>query len=176
MARARQPRRLPSLIAGLAGIVALCGVVLVPSAQDTDAAWIDAETGTAQFAAATLEEPTITACNVRTLLNLGLVFTGVTIRWTSPYGAQNVELRINGVRIPASNVSQSGTGPYAYEASLSATLLQSLLGGLLGSENTVEVVATLPNSGWRSVADTRTLEVGGLLGLLGSNTCTAPAA
>jgi len=174
MTRARRTRAPRRLLAGLAGIALLGGVVLAPSVQATEASWSDAEAGAAPFAATTLQPPTITACNVGTLLNLGLVFTGVTIRWTSPYGAQNVQLSINDVLIPASNVTQSGTGPYVYEASLTANLLQSLLGGLLGSANTVEVVTVLPDVGWRSIAATRTLEVGGLLGLLGSNTCTAP--
>ena len=170
----RRIRRSRRLLAGLAGIALLSGVALAPEVSTTDAAWADAEIGAAPFAAATLAQPSIVACDVRTLLNLGLVFTGVTIRWSSPYAATNVELSINGVVVPSTYVSQSGTGPYVYEASLSPTVLETLLGGLLGSVNAVEVVSTLPGSDWRSAAATRTLEVGGLLGLLGANRCTSP--
>ena len=174
MTHARWAPRLRRFLAGIAGLALLGGAALVPSAQSTDAAWTDAEVGAATFTATTLEAPVIATCDVRTLLNLGLVFTGVTIAWTSPYDASNVQLEINETVVPAANITQSGSGPYTYRASLSASLLQSLLGGLLGSDNAVEVVAVLPGTEWQSVPDTRTLSVGGVLGLLGANECTDP--
>lgn len=159
------------------GVAAIgIGVVLAAGslrAAPTDAAWTDAEVGssTAVTAGARPDTPVITSCTVSTLLGSGLVFTGVTIVWTSPYLNDRVQLRINDVVI-TTGIVRTGTGPYTYTATLSATLLQSVLGGLFGSSNSVTVRALYPGSSWVSATANKTLSVGGLLGLSGSNTCT----
>ncbi|GAA3945014.1 hypothetical protein [Microbacterium soli] len=168
-------RRRRRSIASAAALVFCAAVAAFSGPADarwTAAAWSDAHRVSASVSAGALETPTITSCEVRTLLNLGLVFTGVTITWTSAYEQSGVELRISGRTIPSSAVTPTGSGPYVYTATLSDDLLSSLLGGLLGSSNPVEVTATHPGSAWVSPAATRTLSVGGLLGLAGRNECT----
>lgn len=158
------------LIAGVAAL-GLFGAVTAGSTPQTEAAWEVPQVATGSISAATLAAPVITGCNVRTLLNLGLAFTGVTITWTSPYGDGKTKLLINGIEI-SEGISKAGTGPYTYKADLSDNLLQTLLGGLLGSSNNVTVHAIYnADSNWTSAAATRTLEIGGLLGLLGENRC-----
>lgn len=162
-----------SLLAATAAASLLVGACAAPRVQSTDAAFVDLEQAIApEFKSASLATPNITSCTVHTLLNLGLVFTGFTIVWTSPYPSNGVQLRINGVLI-TSNIEQSGSGPYTYTAYFPLSLLESLLGGLLGSTNTVTVQAVYPGSSWTSPAATRTLRIGGVLGLLGANNCTA---
>lgn len=169
MTRRRQRRALAAAIA----TSLLLGAWTVPRIQQTDAAFTDAEQAAAtEFVSATLATPSITSCTAHTVLNLGLVFTGFTIVWTSPYALSGVQLRINGVLI-TSNIQQSGSGPYTYTAEFPLTLLQTLLGGLLGSTNTVTVQAVHPGSAWTSPTAARTLRIGGVLGLLGPNNCTA---
>ena len=141
-------------------------------AAPTEAAWADAELASspAVTAGARPDTPVITSCTVSTLLGSGLVFTGVMIVWTSPYLNDRVQLRINDVVI-TTGIVRTGTGPYTYTATLSATLLQSVLGGLLGSSNSVTVRAFYPGGSWESATANKTLSVGGLLGVSGSNRC-----
>ncbi|NYD54662.1 hypothetical protein [Microbacterium pseudoresistens] len=160
-------------LAAALGLGLIVGSASLAATPQTDAVFTDDEYAAASFSAGTVPTPTITSCTVSTVLNLGLVFTGVTIVWTSTYPPAQMRLTISGVTVPAQNIVVTGSGPYTYTATLNATLLQSLLGGLLGSENPVRIVATYPQN-WESVAATRTLRVGGVLGLLGPNNCTAP--
>ena len=111
----------------------------------------------------------IASCSVTSLLG---TFTGFTITWTSPYLKVQQRLSINNVVVDNTNVAQSGTGPYSYSATISSGLLSTLLGSLLGSTNTVKVETVYPGTSWVSPAATRSLSVGGLLGLGGNNTCT----
>ena len=99
-------------------------------------------------------------------------FTGFTITWTSPYLKVQERLSINAVAVDNANVTQTGSGPYTYSATISSTLLNTLLGSLLGSSNTVRVESIYAGTSWVSPAATKTLSVGGLLGLGGNNTCT----
>lgn len=160
-------------VLGLAAAASLFCLGGLSLAQPTDANWADSEHVSSRFSATTLQTPVITSCTVSTLLNLGLVFTGFVITWTSPYPKQGVQLKIDDIVIPPEYITQTGTGPYSYRAEFSATLLDALLGGLFGSTNPV-VVRAVAGTNWTSPADTRTLRVGGLLGLVGPNNCTAP--
>lgn len=157
------------MLVGVIGLAALVSVATVPSVQTTEARFTDVEQASASFTAARLATPVITSCTVTSLLG---TFTGFTIMWTSPYLKEQERLSINGTAVPNTNVTQSGTGPYSYSATLSSNLLGTLLGSLLGSSNTVRVEAIYPGTSWVSPAATRTLSVGGLLGLGGNNTCT----
>src|SRR5690606_17681432 len=156
--------------ATIAALGMLTALAVTPASST--AAWLDSESARTAVTASTLETPSITSCDVRTLLGLGIVFTGVTITWNSAYGPSRVALRISGRTIPPSNITSTGSGPYKYTANLTDTLLSTGLGGLLGSSKPVEVIATYPDSAWVSPAATRTLRVGGLLGLAGPNNCT----
>ncbi|WP_407357856.1 hypothetical protein LTA6_002243 [Microbacterium sp. LTA6] len=156
------------MLAGVIGAILLVGISLAPSAQVTDAAFTDSEHTTATLTAATLETPVVTSCTVTSFLG---TFTGFTIVWTSPYVKANERLSINNVTVAPANITQSGAGPYTYTSTISSGLLNTLLGSLLGSTNTVRVEA-IAGTSWASQAATKTLSVGGLLGLGGNNTCT----
>lgn len=157
------------LLGGVIGLAVLVGAASAPAVQMTDAAFIDSEYGTRTFTAATLATPVVTSCTVTSFLG---TFTGFTITWTSPYLTAQQRLSINNVVVDNSNVTQSGPGPYTYSSTISSGLLNTLLGSLLGSTNTVKVETIYSGTSWVSSAATRTLSVGGLLGLGGNNTCT----
>lgn len=156
------------ILAGSVGLAVLVGIATAPGGQETDAAFTDSEYAAGSFAAATLATPVVTSCTVTSLLG---TFTGFTITWTSPYLKVQQRLSVNNVAVDNTNVSQSGTGPYTYSATLTSGLLNTLLGSLLGSTNTVKV-ESIAGTSWVSPAATRSLSVGGLLGLGGNNTCT----
>lgn len=158
------------VVAGLAGLALLIGLGAAPPVQQTDAAWADPEFGSGSFAALTLVTPVVTGCSVTSFLG---TFTGFTITWTSTHDKGFQRLTIQDVAVPPANISQTGTGLWTYSSTLSASVLSTLLtGGLLGATNTVKVF-TAAGLNWRSPATvTRTLSVGGLLGLGGNNTCT----
>ncbi|CAH0155970.1 hypothetical protein SRABI76_00912 [Microbacterium oxydans] len=162
-------RRSRRLLAGVVGLAVLVGVAALPSVQMTEARFTDSEYSTASFTASTLETPVITSCTVTSFLGS---FTGLTITWTSPYLKVQERLSINAVAVDNANVTQTGSGPYTYSATISSTLLNTLLGSLLGSSNTVRVESIYAGTSWASPAATKTLSVGGLLGLGGNNTCT----
>lgn len=157
------------MLAGIAGFAVLIGIAAVPSAQLTEARFTDSEYAAASFQATTLATPVITSCTVTSFLG---TFTGFTITWTSPYLKVQERLSVNAVAVDNVNVTQSGSGPYTYSATLSSGLLNTLLGSLLGSTNTVRVETIYPGTSWVSNPATRSLSVGGLLGLGGNNTCT----
>ena len=160
------PRR---MLAGVIGIAALVSIGTVPSVGMTEARFTDDDFASASFSSARLATPVITSCTVSSLLGS---FTSVTIAWTSPYLKDQERLSINNTVVPNTNVTQSGTGPYTYSATLTSGLLGTLLGSLLGSTNTLKVETIYAGTSWVSPAATRTLSVGGLLGLGGNNTCT----
>lgn len=159
------------MLAGVLGVSLLVTGGAVTAVQPTEARFTDTEhAASGTFTAFTVPMPAITSCTVASLLG---TFTSFTITWTSPYPIAQQRFTINDVVVPNSNVVQSGTGPYSYTSTISSGLLGTLLaGGLLGANNTVRVQALLSGTGWSSVAATRTLSVGGLLGLGGNNTCT----
>lgn len=157
------------LAAGLVGVAVLIGIASAPPVPLTDAAFTDREYASGSFTAATLSTPTVTSCTVTSFLG---TFTGFTITWTSPYQKVQQRMSINNVVVDNANVTQSGTGPYTYSATISSGLLNTLLGSLLGSTNAVKVEAIYSGTSWVSPAATRSLSVGGLLGLGGNNTCT----
>lgn len=156
-------------LAGVVGIAVLVGASSLPSIPETEAAFVDGEYAGGTFTAERLATPVITSCTVSSLLG---TFTGFTITWTSPYPTARQRLSINNVAVDNGSISQGGTGPYTYSATISSGLLSTLLGSLLGSSNTVRVQAVHAGTAWVSPAATRTLSVGGLLGLGGNNTCT----
>ncbi|MCT1478156.1 hypothetical protein [Microbacterium sp. p3-SID336] len=156
-------------LAGVVGIAVLLGASSLSAIPATEASFSDGEYAGGTFTAARLATPVITSCSVSSLLG---TFTGFTITWTSPYPKAQQRLSINNVAVDNGSVSQGGTGPYTYSATISSGLLSTLLGSLLGSSNTVRVEAVQPGTAWVSPAATRTLSVGGLLGLGGNNTCT----
>ena len=156
------------MLAGVIGVSLLIGVGAAPAPQMTDAAFTASEYASSTFTAATLQTPVVTSCTVTSFLG---TFTGFTIVWTSPYVKANERLSINNVTVDPVNITQSGAGPYTYTSTISSGLLNTLLGSLLGSTNTVKVEAVAGTS-WTSPAATKTLSVGGLLGLGGNNTCT----
>ncbi|MGI0519802.1 hypothetical protein ABY45_04490, partial [Microbacterium maritypicum] len=155
--------------AGVVGLAVLVGVGSSPAVQMTDAAFTDSEYATGAFAAATLATPVVTSCTVTSFLG---TFTGFTITWTSPYPKVQQRFSINNVVVDNANVTQTGSGPYTYSSTISSGLLNTLLGSLLGSTNAVKVEATYSGTSWASAPATRSLSVGGLLGLGGNNTCT----
>lgn len=157
------------VLAGVIGVAVLTGVASAPATQTTDAAFLDSEHAAVTMTAAQLATPVVTSCTVTNLLG---TFTGFTISWTSPYVKAQQRLSINNVAVDNANVTQSGTGPYSYSSTISSGLLNTLLGSLLGSTNTVRVQTLYSGTAWISPAATRTLSVGGLLGLGGNNTCT----
>lgn len=170
---ARRSRRvIPLLVA----ICLLMTVSLSPLVESTDAAWIDEEHAGASFEATTLETPVITACEVETALELGIirVFTGFTITWTSKYGPAENRLSVDDVPIPPSEITVIGNSPFIYNATIDRSLLENLLDGVLGNSHSLEVEATMGEF-WRSTAATRTLSIR-LLGMVlpGGNTCTEP--
>lgn len=164
----RRPAR-SRILAGAVGLAVLVGVASAPAVQMTDAAFTDSEYATRSFTAATLATPVVTLCTVTSFLG---TFTGFTITWTSPYLTVQQRLSINNVVVDNSNVTQSGAGPYTYSATISSGLLNTLLGSLLGSTNAVKVETIYAATSWVSPAASRSLSVGGLLGLGGNNTCT----
>ena len=157
------------ILAGVVGLALLVGVGSSPAVQMTDAAFTDSEYATGSFTAATLATPVVTSCTVTSFLG---TFTGFTITWTSPYPKVQQRFSINNVVVDNANVTQTGSGPYTYSSTISSGLLNTLLGSLLGSTNAVKVEATYSGTSWASAPATRSLSVGGLLGLGGNNTCT----
>ncbi|MFJ4254857.1 hypothetical protein [Microbacterium sp. NPDC090003] len=159
------------MLAGVLGLSMLAVGGTVATVQPTEARFTDTEfVASGTFTAFTVPVPAITGCTVSSVLG---TFTGFTITWTSPYLLAQQRFTINDVVVPNSNVTQSGTGPYTYTSTISSSLLGTLLtGGLLGASNTIRVQALLSGTTWTSAAATRTLSVGGLLGLGGNNTCT----
>ena len=157
------------ILAAAIGLSLLVGLGMAPTVQETDASFTDSEYATRIFTASTLATPVVTSCTVTNFLG---TFTGFTITWTSPYLTVQQRLSINNVVVDNTNVTQSGTGPYTYSSTISSGLLNTLLGSLLGSTNSVKVESIYAGTSWVSPAATRTLSVGGLLGLGGNNTCT----
>ena len=157
------------ILAGVVGLAVLVAVGSTPAVQMTDAAFTDSEYVTGSFTAATLAKPVVTSCTVTSFLG---TFTGFTITWTSPYPKVQQRFSINNVVVDNANVTQTGSGPYTYSSTISSGLLNTLLGSLLGSTNAVKVEATYSGTSWASAPATRSLSVGGLLGLGGNNTCT----
>lgn len=164
----RRPAR-TRILAGAVGLSVLVGVATSPAVQMTDAAFTDSEYASGSFTAATLASPVVTSCTVTSFLG---TFTGFTITWTSPYLKVQQRFSINNVVVDNTNVTQSGSGPYTYTSTISSGLLNTLLGSLLGSTNAVKVETVYAGTSWVSPAATRSLSVGGLLGLGGNNTCT----
>jgi hypothetical protein len=164
----RRPAR-SRILAGAVGLAVLVGVASAPAVQMTDAAFTDSEYAAGSFTAATLASPVVTSCTVTSFLG---TFTGFTITWTSPYLKVQQRFSINNVVVDNTNVTQSGSGPYTYTSTISSGLLNTLLGSLLGSTNAVKVETVYAGTSWVSPAATRSLSVGGLLGLGGNNTCT----
>lgn len=157
------------ILAGVVGLAVLVAVGSTPAVQMTDAAFTDSEYAARSFTAATLAKPVVTSCTVTNFLG---TFTGFTITWTSPYPKVQQRFSINNVVVDNANVTQTGSGPYTYSSTISSGLLNTLLGSLLGSTNAVKVEATYSGTSWASAPATRSLSVGGLLGLGGNNTCT----
>lgn len=157
------------MLGGVVGVAVLIGIVSFPPVESTEARFTDSEYGAGAFTAATLPTPAVTSCTVTSFLG---TFTGFTITWTSPSVKAQQRLSINGAVVDGANITQTGTGPYTYSSTISSGLLNTLLGSLLGSSNTVRVQTSYPGTTWVSPAATRTLSVGGLLGLGGNNTCT----
>lgn len=157
------------ILAGVVGLAVLVAVGSTPAVQMTDAAFTDSEYAAGSFTAATLAKPVVTSCTVTSFLG---TFTGFTITWTSPYPKVQQRFSINNVVVDNANVTQTGSGPYTYSSTISSGLLNTLLGSLLGSTNAVKVEATYSGTSWASAPATRSLSVGGLLGLGGNNTCT----
>lgn len=154
---------------------------LAPGANETDAAWADAEAARGVFTALKVPTPVSTAACVTTPGLLGLSPT-VTVNWRAPATATGYTLAqaefgysTGGLLLPLTaallgNVSTTGT-PAAYSTVASG----GLLGGLLGGTSTVAVRFIGPG-GWRS----SWLVATATMGLAGANpTCTlseAPSA
>lgn len=154
---------------------------LAPGADETEAAWADAEAAQGSFTALKVPTPVSTAACVTTPGPLGLSPT-VTVNWRAPATATGYTLAqaefgysTGGLLLPLTaallgNVSTTGT-PAAYSTVASG----GLLGGLLGGTSTVAVRFIGPG-GWRS----SWLVATATMGLAGLNpTCTlseAPSA
>lgn len=168
------------IVAGAAGLAVLLGFASAPPVGQTDAYFTDGEYATAtQITAGSLVAPSITSCTVSTLLGLGLVFVNAKITWTSQYPLSGVQLSMRppggtDVVVPASNYVENaspGGGLHSYTVTVNDVLLQNVLQGVLGS-TTILSVRAVAGTSWRSVEVTKTLSVGGLLGLAGDNSCT----
>ncbi|RCS61317.1 hypothetical protein [Microbacterium sp. JB110] len=141
--RIRRVDELPlRLSAGVVGIALLAVAVLVPSAQDTEAGWVDAEVGGAEFTADTVPTP-IASRAPGCVASGGLLglSPSVTIYWRIPpdgdgYTSEDAEfgqLITGGVLEPLlggllGNTTTSGT-PEGYTTVVNSGLLTGLLGG-----------------------------------------------
>lgn len=128
------------VLAAVSGAALLVGLAIAPPVQQTDAAWVDPEYGSATFTAATV--PTLIPwgspeCSAATVL---LVGGRTTIRWSIPagvtgYSAADIEFgrEVNGVLNPLltsllGTVTTTGT-PSAYTTVVEGGLLSNVLGG-----------------------------------------------
>lgn len=167
------------LVAVVAGLAVLIGLGAPAELEQTEAAWVDSEWAGATVTAGRLETPIVTSCQVSTLLNLGLVFVNAKITWTSPYPITRVQLAMRppggaDVVVQPSNIVENappGPGLHSYTVTVNQNLLQNVLSGLLGN-TTILSVRAIAGTNWRSPEVTKSLSVGGLLGLAGNNTCT----
>ncbi|WP_156876609.1 hypothetical protein [Microbacterium luticocti] len=159
-------------MAALAGAALVLGIVALPRAAPTDAAFTDSEYARGTVTALTLRPPQIVSIPrcVRPPALGGTVFS---IRWqwplaAAPYSglaAANVRFTIDGnVEVP-STVSD---GDGRYTSAFDTALLSGLLGSLLGADITVEMRTTM--GAWSSPGVTTFTYYAPLLG--GAPTCT----
>lgn len=128
-------------LAGVLGVSLLMGIGVLPRAEQTEAAWTDAEQATATASAYNVPEPVANAdpfCTATGVLNLA---PEVKIWWRAPAGATGFtsaqaefgHILNNGLLEPIlsnllSSVSTSPSGS-GYVTTISGTLLANLLGG-----------------------------------------------
>lgn len=131
------------ILAGVLGIAVLTGIVVAPSAETTDAAWVDQENVALANPASAYNVPepvgnAVPFCTAEGVLNLA---PAVKIWWKAPAGATGYtsasaeygHILNNGLLEPIlsnllSNVSTSPSGD-GYVTTISGTLLANLLGG-----------------------------------------------
>lgn len=144
------------ILSGVLGATVLTTVLLLPSTQITEAAFVDAEHGSSQVAAATLAPPVIVdtpLCQRPPLVGGGNLFT-IRWRWPStatPYtsftSAANVRWKVgatDGVVVSSSGPDGQGR----YSTTFSTGLLGGLVGGLLGANIPIEMRTVTQN--WTS--------------------------
>ncbi|GAB3633676.1 hypothetical protein GCM10027421_30290 [Microbacterium shaanxiense] len=149
------------ILSGVLGTTVLTTVLLLPSAQITEAAFVDAEHGSAQVAATTLAPPVILdtpLCQRPPLVGGGNLFT-IRWRWPStaaPYStfttAANVRWKVG----TTDGVVVSSTGPDGqgrYSTTFTTGLLGGLVGGLLGVNVPIEMRTVTQN--WTSTGVSR---------------------
>lgn len=130
------------LVAGVAGLALLIGLGAAPPVQESEAAWIDSEHGTATFTAGTVPTPVPWGSPQCSAFNVLLVGGRTTINWKVPdgvtgYTSANVEYgrEVGGLLNPILSSllgSQTTTGtPAAYTTVISGGLLSNALGGTL---------------------------------------------
>ncbi|WP_051172809.1 hypothetical protein [Microbacterium indicum] len=172
MTRSRRSAR--RVLAAVAGLALLAGAAVAPRAEPVEAAWVDAEAGSATFTAMTMLAPLGSSCTAAGGV-LGVTPT-VTLRWSVPAGMAGYTLAqaefggsLNGLVPVVSNTlfgSSSHTGTPAGYTSVANI---GLLGSVLGATGTVAVRFVGPG-GWRSEWLIATWTIP-LLGL-GQPTCT----
>lgn len=169
--RARSTLR--QVLVAVTSVALLLSAAVVAQPQPTTAAFTHDAYAQATVNTGELAAPTIMTCTTQHAL-VGLLFESVTITWTSPYPRDQV--RLSATRsgtthtIPNAQITVSGpvNGLYTYSATLSRTLLENILGDLLGSITTLTVWNAYLDH-WISPTRTRQLDIA-LLGLTSS--CT----
>ncbi|WP_188711250.1 hypothetical protein [Microbacterium faecale] len=143
------------ILAGLAGLALLGGIALAPTAEQTDAAWTDAEAGAAEFTAGTALDPLVATGDGCVASGLLGIAPRVEITWHVPdgtaYTIDDVEFGQlnNGLLTPIidlellNSITTTGT-PDAYTTVITSLALQNLLGGdkVIGMR--------ISDSGWTS--------------------------
>lgn len=162
-------RALRRSLAGLCIVAAAVSLLVMPGAEETEASWVDTETGTATLTALTVPRPQATAQCVASSGLLG-AFPKVTIYWRVPegfsgYTSADAELvNPNGSLIGSvtelllgNKIESSGT-PSGY----TLVIKDGLLGGLLGSSK--EILLRLKGPGGWYSSDLKILATIGALG------------
>ena len=155
MSRARR-RRLPKVLAAIAAVGLLVGLVAAPDADVTEAQWGDAEfVETTELSALRLQPPLLHSNAVCERGLLGLLLIGrfeVTWSWDRPESLVGETVQI--VWVANGNVLSTQTvpaGPGPHTTSFGTGLLEQLIALLLGGGAEVEAYIQLPGANsWQS--------------------------
>ncbi|WP_285038914.1 hypothetical protein [Plantibacter sp. lyk4-40-MEA-4] len=135
----------------VAAVVLATTVALVaaPAPQPVEAAWQDAESGAATFAALSIPKPVYLAgasgCSISTtsVLGVGLVINSYTLTFAMPEGYGAADIQVGGgntsstIALASAAVTPAATSPTPnptrqYSITFNRALLDGLLTGLLG--------------------------------------------
>lgn len=149
----RQVRR--RLLAGVGLLGLLVGVVALPAANETDAAWTDAEHGATGLASLTLQKPSVngTVCNRPTLFNAN--GPALTVEWSVPANhptSTTAVWRLNGTVFAPARTTNLGNGQFR-----SIFTNGQLFGLFQGIQDHVFTIKTAVGNNWQS-AQTTTID------------------